>query len=142
GGGNLTVQNGASITAENGTHIHNGTTGLTINNSYTLPKESGASGQILKLNGSNLEWTNSGDYIPLSGTEVGKPLTGNIEVDTTNDRVGFYSEDGNNERFIGLSDDGFNYIITSNSSWGSYLEQSSSQNWLGSQNNNNQVSSI
>lgn len=53
-----------------------------------------------------------GDFIPLSGTEVGKPLTGEIEADTSNGFVGFYSEQGGIERRIAMTDDGLNTIST------------------------------
>jgi len=53
---------------------------------YTLPSTDGTNGQILQTDGSgNVTWQDSsggGSYIPLSGTEVGSPVTGNIEIGT------------------------------------------------------------
>lgn len=55
----------------------------------------------------DLEDALSNGYIPLSGTELGKPLTGNIEVDTTNDNVGLVSSNLGLDRTIGITDDGY-----------------------------------
>lgn len=81
-----------------------------------------------------------GDYVPLSGTEVGKPLTGNIVVDASNDRVGFITETEN--RFIGITDDGLNALRASDSYDYSHLEQNPGLIELYTRNNNNQFSRI
>lgn len=85
--------------------------------------------------GTGLTLSNAGvlslseDFIPLSGTAVGKPLTGNIEVDTSNGNIGFYSNQNGLERRISMTDDGFNTIQNHTDDYYTYFEQGSNFNF-------------
>lgn len=99
-------------------------------------RDTGFFGWKLEFAGSNMSSGGgvTGDFIPLSGTEVGKPLTGGIEI--SNDG-GFYSVDGDSGRAIGMSSD--NIVIENfNSDFGknSFFVLNTDYNQIGSENLN------
>lgn len=102
-------------------------------------RDTGFLGWKLEFAGSNMSSGGvSGDFIPLSGTEVGKPLTGIIEVDTSNGFSGFYSTTGGVHRVISMSDEGDNLIGNQNydSETRSSISQGSEYNFITSNGTN------
>lgn len=99
-------------------------------------RDTGFFGWKLEFAGSNMSSGGgaTGDFIPLSGTEVGKPLTGEIETDTSNGLVGFYSDAEGVGRRIAMTDDGFNKIQIISDDFSTYFEQGGQSNFFSTKN--------
>jgi len=65
-------------------------------------------GQVVTTSINNIGGESGGDFIPLSGTEVGKPITGDIEISNNDNPINFYSGDltDNAKGFQTWKDDG------------------------------------